>query len=165
MPQAAVARETRIYFTDNEDDKKWCTQASEKEWRAASHSYVAGVLIYRDGKLAEMDITSDGESGDWDVFDQYVVDGGGKPQKLVRTTETFAPQSSVIEETFKNENGRLRKTGAKVVKPDPDQHLKSLAQYWLPNPPAISNLAAFDFYPLLRDPVPTGKKVCRPYKR
>jgi hypothetical protein len=168
----AQAAGSRLFLLEDAEHHQWCAYGSESEWTSEVKSLTAMVvatLEYSGGRVAKISITEEDESGDWVIYDHYLIGDKGEIRELKRTINIL-PGDRSEEETYlvlngkaKKESSNSRKLSTKEVLPAPQEQ-----KNWLPNVPIITRLQDFPFTALI-----TGKhaesasssKVCVPVKQ
>src|SRR5579864_3291721 len=81
------AKTSKVFLLEVAGNNQWCSYLSESTWKAKVQEVGAmtvGTLIYSNDHLVQIDVTETDESGDWTVYDHYLLDDHGQLVKLTR---------------------------------------------------------------------------------
>jgi hypothetical protein len=106
------ARTAKVFLLDDAANKRWCAYSKEATWNGAVQKVGAvtvGALNYSGDHLLQIDVTETDESGDWTVYDHYVLDDRRQVIRLSRTINVLPEDRSVLQ-TFSISDGHATRT-------------------------------------------------------
>jgi hypothetical protein len=149
---------TKSFLLEDSTAQKWCLFSSQALWKSKIQSLSATTVAtveYTHKDLSSIDVTEEGESGDWIVYDNYSVSSG----KLVRLRRkcNVLPENVSVEQVFRIENGRgvIEKTAIRDLKTK--RPIKN-HDIDLPDVPIIVDLQKFPFSALIGASITPGQK-------
>lgn len=162
-PASAQSKAAKIFFLEDTRNSQWCAFHSEATWKAAVESARAmtvGTLIYSGKHLSQIFLTETDESGDWIVYDHYLVDSHGRIVKLSRTINVLPGDRSVLQ-TFSIGGGKVTKISTTAKQLGTGKTLISPKPVWLPEVPIETSIRMFSFASLIRRPgLRTATRTC-----
>lgn len=167
QPASVLAQDgiREVHFLRDTRSHQWCAYAKLSTWHAAvqgANSAVVGTLKYSKGRLSQVDVTEVGESGDWMVYDHYVLDSRGRIRKLSRLTNVLPGDRSVFE-TFSIGGGKAEKVSEVQKRLSTGRVIAFPTSIWLPEVPVVTSTNLFAFSDLLNVPtLRTSEKACVP---
>lgn len=160
---SAQAKARKVFFLEDAGKNQWCAFDSEAAWKAAvqdAGSMAVGSLTYVGEHLSQIDVTETDESGDWTVYDRYVLGDHGQPIKLSRTINVLPGDRSVLQ-TLSISEGKVKKTAIVAKQLSTGKPLTSPNPIWLPKLPIDTGAKMFPFSALLVRPgLRTNGKSC-----
>jgi len=89
-----------IYIDEHPDSSQWCALQDSNSSDADiqnTRSLVVASANYISGRLSVIDINKEADSGDWIMFDHYVIDRSGNMVSLKRVFNSATDDASMIE--------------------------------------------------------------------
>ena len=153
----------RLYLLEVPKTHQWCTYASQSVWNAAvqkTGSAKVAELTFRGDRMSVISITETDESGDWMVFDRYLLDELGRPYKLFRTLNVLSGDRSVIE-AFSLSEDKVTKLSTRSKQLRTGRNVPPSEDVWLPHIPIARRLNMLPFSDLLtRSDLRQAEKIC-----
>ncbi len=133
----------KLYVLHNSyDDEQWCAYRDLDTFKAEVQRRRApeeATLTFTGGALATVNLHSVDETGDWAADETYRLDGKGNPVALTRIIRM---RDGDVHESWFIKNGEA----VKQPSTQPAQKFE-----FVPEPPVITDLKVFPFWPLVRD--------------
>jgi hypothetical protein len=149
---AEAAPVSRFALYDN-GTNEWCSYNSKARFDTAVQKRQALQVVQlsaEKGNPAKLEVTEEGESGDWIVYDTYGFDQAGALISAKRIINDVSSNEQVVE-AYAIQNGRARRTSSRLN--DLSGKPKSGKPEWVPEVPLIETLSSASFYPLIAKPV------------
>ncbi len=151
--QAAGGRSTRmIYLLRDESRGTWCGYASEAQFRAEAESLGAAVVggaTYTDGRLSRVEVTVTDETGDWEVYDDYLIPLKKRSWRLSRTV-SIIPEDLREKHLFVMNAGKAVEQQASYTELGTGRPTDRRAE-WFESPPIFTDRRQFPFWLLISD--------------
>ena len=151
QPGGGINRE--IFLVENGNRLQWCAYASKSDSeidRKVLNAMSVASVKYTNGRISAAEVTEWDESGDWNVDDEYTIDGSGTIQALTRTIDNFT-EGITQEEKYKIQNGKATKEKSSAKDRRNGQPAEELSSYDFPTLPIITTVRGFEFFPLISD--------------
>jgi hypothetical protein len=148
---SAQAKASKVFLLEDAGKNRWCSYLSESTWKSKVQQVGAmrvGTLVYSDNRLSQIDVTETDESGDWTVYDQYLLSEDGEVVKLTRLLNVL-PGDRSVSETFSISNGKATKTAMSEKQLSTGKPVSSPRGDWLPDVAIETEPKMFPFYALL----------------
>jgi hypothetical protein len=138
-----------VYLVADQDGR-WCAFRSEQLWTAAKAAMdtapVVARIDYANGRPASVYLTTVDETGDWTIYDKYVLSRNGQLTRLERTID--------ITNQMKEEESWVIRNHKAIKEKSVGHSLSTRAiipegTIWLPNPPVVTDPGKLPFWPLV----------------
>jgi hypothetical protein len=146
---AAQTQNSGSVYLVADEDGRWCAFRTEKLWTAAKAAVGAAPVVarinYANGRAGSVYLTTADETGDWTIYDKYVLSKNGQLTRLERTidiTGQMKEEEWVIrspEAIMEKSVGHSLSTHAVIPK----------GAIWLPHPPVVTETSKFPFWRLV----------------
>ena len=156
-------RSASVFLLEDARANQWCAYGKEAPWKAAvqqSAASTVGSLTYVNKRLAQIDVTRTGESGDWLVYDHYFLDEHEQIVRLSRTINVLPGDRSVVQ-VFSIRDGEAKRAATTETQLSTGKPLSSPESVWLPELPILTRINMSPFSGLLvRSDLMTSSKSC-----
>jgi len=123
----------------------WCAFKRREEWvlyADSNHSYVVSTVVTKAAHITAVDVTTTDETGDWAVFDHYVLGLNGRVERIDRRVNTA--DRKIVKQVFVARHGRLEALSRAYFDFDSGRRSSDTTAE-LPDIPLHSALADFAF--------------------
>jgi hypothetical protein len=145
------SQDKQIFLVRDAEHKKWCMYLNESDRNSVVASLEAtnvGTLHFTsDGDLSAIDVAEEDESGDWVVYDHYVIDINNHVLKDERRINIL-PGDRAVEESYLIKDGRATKEKSITRSLSTGKELSD-HETWLPDVRVITRIGDFPFSPLV----------------
>ena len=152
MIGGAEAAPVSRYALYDSRTNEWCSDYTRVRFEAAVQKRQALQVVSltsENGNPTKLDVTEEGESGDWLVYDTYRFDKTGSLVSANRIINDVSSQEQVVE-SYAIQNGRARKTSSRLNdlsgKPKPGK------PEWTPEIAILTDYVRTPYYQLLHGP-------------
>jgi hypothetical protein len=146
--------------------RQWCRYARQSELKAhirAVRAMTVGNVEYKNGRVFTIRVIEQDETGDWEVQDEYTVDGAGRIRTLKRTVN-IVPEDTREEQDFLITNGKVTQRRSTRRELRTGKRTQKRVE-WFQAPPVVTRLQNFPFSELIfakRQAVWSTGQVCVP---
>jgi hypothetical protein len=157
---------TAVYFLKDEVHRQWCGYARESQLKAhieAVRAMNLGKTDYKNDRVVAVRVIEGDETGDWEVQDEYTVDGAGRIRTLKRTVN-IVPEDTREEQDFLITNGKVTQRRSTRRELRTGKRTQKRVE-WFQAPPVVTRLQNFPFSELIfakRQAVWSTGQVCVP---
>lgn len=155
-----------LFLVADEHNAEWCAYRDEASWRSRVDALGADTIAtfsFSNDHLTSIEVTTQDETVDWLVIDNYTLGDSGEPSQLQRRANILPGDRSVVE-TFLIIDGKLKLKDRSTTSLKTGQKLKSTEQ-WIPEVPIITRKKDFPFADLMKmkysDVIAKGKACSR----
>lgn len=144
----------KVFLLEDAPNNQWCSYNNESTWKEEVRKIEAmtvGTMIYSNDRLVEIDVTETDQTGDWTVYDRYLLDDHTQLVKLARLMNVLRGDASVSQ-TFSIRKGNAAKIATSAKQLSTGKPLTSSTADWLPALPIEIRSKMFPFYALLSRP-------------
>jgi hypothetical protein len=150
----AQTKAPKVFLLEDVKTSQWCSYLSESNWKAKVQHIEAmtvGAAIYSNDHLTEIDVSMTDESGDWTVYDHYLLDDHGQIVKLERLLNVLPGDTSTTQ-IFSISHGIATKTANSEKQLSTGKPLSTPSGAWLPELTIRTDPKRFPFSALLTRP-------------
>jgi hypothetical protein len=154
----------KLYFLYDAGHEEWCLYSSQKTWETDVNALQAanvGSLEFENEHIMSVDVTTQDETGDWVVYDHYLLDTAGELRQDKRKINVL-PGDRTVEETYLIQDGKTTKTSSSTKSLSSGKSLLT-HEDWTPEVPVTKRVKDFPFVSLMRftyHEVQSKGKVC-----
>jgi hypothetical protein len=140
----------KLFLLEDAAQQQWCIYRNEAEWKGdveQQDAMVVATVEHTSGRVAAVNVTEQDETGDWIVYDNYVIGADGQLQSLNRTVNIL-PGERREQLVFQLRAGRASQQSRTTARLGTDKPLPN-AETWLPDVPVVTTTEAFPFASLI----------------
>jgi hypothetical protein len=141
---------SRIYILEDEQHHQWCGYRIKADFDQGVASVLArrvGGADYVDGRVSAVYLVTSTETGDWEIYDRYTLDGSERLQGLQRTISVI-PENTREEQVITIKDGKVVNTQSTYRDLDTGK-ITSKFSSWLKPPPLFTTVKSFPFVDLI----------------
>lgn len=165
LPRVVTAQTNghAVFLLEDSTEKQWCAFTNRAQLDSSVSAMKApevATLTYRDRHVVRIDLAETDESGDWMVYDHYLLDEAGHVTRLSRLINVL-PGDRSVSRIFSLKNGKVAKIREDAKQLSTGKRLRSPKPVWLPDLPVETAMSSFPFSRLLqRDDFPGDGSAC-----
>jgi hypothetical protein len=134
------------------ENEKWCAFRTEELWTTSKAALKSAPLVaridYTNRRVASVFLTTVDDTGDWTIYDKYVIGKNAQLSSLERTIDLTGQMKVQESWIIKDRKAvKMKSVGRSIstneVIPD--------GTVWLPTPAVITEPRGFPFWPLVTD--------------